>query len=230
MTFPPRPGAIGRFRLDPVPPRDDPSRRLAQWRGAIASRFTEDPAFHGHGPDGLEYRYPPVHYQWNDDEPRVVLIGDAVEPAMRHAWPGSALRIGPHATRVVEVDWEPRSFTLEPAERLIRYEFRTPWVALSQENQRAFRDASPAGQRQRLDAILVGNVLSMAKSLGWLLSPAERILAAFEPGGTVTVHLREVALIGFLGTFVCNWHLPLDLALGRSVSRGFGAYVPLPTG
>ena len=46
--------------------------------------------------------------------------------------------------------------------------------------------------------------------------------AAFECEREVPRRLKDVSLVGFTGAFVTNLALPDHLALGRSVSHGFG--------
>ena len=62
----------------------------------------------------------------------------------------------------------------------------------------------------------------MSKGLGWFYAPGETVYAAFEPAREVHCEVKEVSLIGFEGSFVSNLDLPDDLAVGRSVSLGFG--------
>ncbi len=221
-SFHPTHAAFGRFRLSNSLPPANPQILAARWRGAVASIFTDDSAFHGHQADRTLLRYPLVHYRWVDNAPAVFAIGPAAQRAMIHPWPGTSVRIGEHDAHITQVDWSALAITRAFSRKLIRYEFRAPWIALNQENHARFKDLDRVARRNDLDRILVGNLLTMSQAFGWFFSPDETIFAAFEPTREVPTTIKGVSLIGFEGTFVTNLELPSGLALGRSVSHGFG--------
>lgn len=213
---------FGRFRLATDPPRQIPSTLAARWRGAVASLFADDPAFHGHVGDRTAPRYPEVHYRWVDGAPAIFALGTAAQRVLAHPWPGTSLRLGEDEVTLVEVDFRALAITRSFSRRLVRYELCAPWIALNQENFARYRTESYATRRAELDRILVGNLLTMSQAFGWFFEPDETVYAAFEPAGEVTTSLKGVPLIGFEGTFVTNLALPDGLAIGRSVSHGFG--------
>ena len=141
---------------------------------------------------------------------------------MGHGWPGSTVRIGEEERRVVQVEWSVRALQRAVSRRLVRYELGAPWLALNQENHARYRALGAGARRAELDRILVGNLLAMSKGLGWFYAGDETVYAAFEPAGEVHCEVKDVSLIGFEGGFVSNLELPDDLAVGRSVSLGFG--------
>jgi hypothetical protein len=213
---------LGRFRLDGAPLRGDPQRLAAWWRGAVASIFHAETAFHGHDGDRTVARYPEVHYRWGPQGPTLFAIGPAAHLAMAHPWPGATLRIGDQERRVLQVDWSVTATQRVLSRRLVRYALGAPWIALNQENHARYRAMSDDARRAELDRILVGNLLSMSKGFGWFYEGGETIYAAFEPLREVHCEVKDVPLIGFEGSFVTNLDLPDDLAVGRSVSFGFG--------
>lgn len=214
--------ALGRFKLAGDAVRDDPQALAAWWRGAVAARFPSDPAFHGHEGDRTTLRYPEVHYRWVEGAPALFVTGGAVQAAMAYAWPGASVRLGPHERGVVQVDWTVTTLAREFSRRLVRYEFGAPWLALNQENHAKYRAMSANERRRELDRILVGNLLTMSQGFGWFYGEGETVYAAFECEREVACRLKDVALVGFAGAFVTNLALPDHLALGRSVSHGFG--------
>src|SRR5438552_2464966 len=86
--------AFGRFRLEGTPMRANPQTLAARWRGAVASLFADDAAFHGHDGDRTLARYPEVHYRWVDGAPALFAIGASAQRAMAHPWPGTKVRLG----------------------------------------------------------------------------------------------------------------------------------------
>src|SRR5262249_34864125 len=149
-------------------------------------------------------------------------IGAAAQRAMAHPWPGVTVRIGEQERQVAEVAWNVAAIQRSFSRRLVRYAFGAPWIALNQENHARYRSLDRAGRRAELDRILVGTLLTMSQQRGWRYANDETVYAAFEPVREVSCAVKEVSLIGFEGSFVTNLELPDDLALGRSVSHGFG--------
>lgn len=215
--------AFARVRLaSPLPASVAPSTLAAWWRGAVAARFADDVAFHGHDGERTVARYPEVHYRVVDGAPALLCLGDAAVRAMTHPWPGAVLRLGPETREVVEVSWRSVALVRGLSRRLVRYRFHAPWIALNQANHARYRTADRDAQRAMLDRILVGNLLTMSQAFDWIYGPDETVYAAFEPLREVSCTVKDVSLLGFEGTFVTNLELPDELALGRSVSHGFG--------
>jgi hypothetical protein len=75
-------------------------------------------------------------------------------------------------------------------------------------------------RKELLENVLIGNLLSMSKSLGYTV--AEPIRAEIKNFKEVRTKLKDVPMIGFLGTFFVNFEIPDYLGIGKSVSRGFG--------
>jgi hypothetical protein len=219
---PPTLAALGHFRL--AAPLQNPSAQAlaACFRGAVASLFAADTAFHGHAGDAVKPRYPEVHYRWVDGAPALFALGPAAQRALAHPWPNTVLRLGEEDARVLQVAWTTSAITHEISRRLVRYDFGAPWVALNQDNYARYKSQPRAARREELDRILVGNLLTMSQAFGWYYEPGETVYAAFEPAGEVSATVKGTPLIGFRGTFVTNLALPDGLAVGRSVSHGFG--------
>lgn len=214
--------ALGRFRLAGEAVRGSPRVLAACWRGAVAALFPAEKAFHGHEGERTIARYPEVHYRWIEGAPALFAMGEAAQMAMAHPWPGMAVRIGEQERRVEQVDWSVSAVQRAFSRRLVRYELGAPWIALNQENHARYKGLDRAGRRAELDRILVGNLLTMSQAFGWFYESTETVYAAFEPEREVPCAVKEVPLIGLTGSFVTNLELPDDLAIGRSVSHGFG--------
>ncbi len=66
---------------------------------------------------------------------------------------------------------------------------------------------------------LIGNLLSISKSLGYVVLEQIKIRTKLSP---VKVYSKGIPLIGFEGEFQTDLMIPDYLGIGRSVSRGFG--------
>jgi hypothetical protein len=220
--------ALGRFHLAGDPVHGNPHSLAAWWRGAVASLFPAETAFHGHDGARTVARNAEVHYRWIDGGPVLFAIGAAAQQAMAHPWPGVTVRLGDEERRVAQVDWTVAAVQRSFSRRLVRYELGAPWLALNQENHARYRDKDRDGRRAELDRILVGNLLTLSQTFGWYYTSDETVYAAFEPRREVPCVVKDVSLLGFEGSFVTNLDLPDDLALGRSVSHGFGWFRRVP--
>jgi hypothetical protein len=110
---------------------------------------------------------------------------------------------------------------LGEASEAITYRLRTPWLGLNQDNHRAYEaERDPAVRRALLERVLVGNCLSFAKAFGHRVST--QLSADAGNLRPWTTRLKGVAMLGFVGTFRVNFHIPDRAGIGKSVSRGFG--------
>jgi len=108
---------------------------------------------------------------------------------------------------------------------LNQYEFISPWLGLNQNNYKKYNLLTAGKKRQQLLAsILIGNMLSAAKSLGIVLGDQIDVRPFLKP---ITVRFKGKAMIGFNGTFRANLDLPNLIGLGKSVSRGFGTIIKI---
>ena len=111
-------------------------------------------------------------------------------------------------------------------ETMYDYEFLTPWIALNQQHAKKFYDlkGKPARDAFMLK-ILLAHLNTLAKSLDY--SPEKPV--------TCTAHVRFIReridrenVIVFLGKFRTNLCIPDYLAIGQSVSQGFGTIRKIP--
>lgn len=214
------PATLGRFTLVGVLPSDSSQQLAALWRGALAARFPQDADFHGHEGTRTLYRYPPVQYRWTDEGPQVLLIDDAGAALRGQDLSGETLILGGNRLRIKGARWEALTLQVALAATPQRYRFAAPWLALNQDNAERFNHLKDAERLELLQRILVGNLLSTCKGLGWNV-PA-KIAVRVEDPRELVCSLKGLPLRGFLATFSCNLHLSAGLALGRSVSHGFG--------
>lgn len=191
-------------------------------RGYFGSAFADETLLHHHNADGsLLYDYPRVQFKVLDRTAHLIGIAEGADLVTRLWGEVDAARIGEEELPVFESTLARRREALGEAAATITYQLRTPWLGLNQDNHRAYEaDRSPEGRRALLARILVGNCLSLAKSFGNRVGT--RLSA--DAGGlrpSIT-RLKGIAMLGFLGTFRVNFHIPDRAGIGKSVSRGFG--------
>ena len=106
-------------------------------------------------------------------------------------------------------------------EEIHSYMFATPWLALSQDNYRRFQNSSGEEKRELLRRILVGNILSASKGLGYVAK--EHIRLEIGKMHEEICLLKGTKVTGMRGEFTTTFAIPEFMGLGKSVSRGYGA-------
>lgn len=191
-------------------------------RGFFGRAFEEEVLLHHHRPEGgLLYDYPRVQFKVLDRTAHVVALGEG-GPLVTRIWPGlDHARLGVEELTILESGLIRRREVLGETDQPITYRFRTPWLALNQENHLRYRRlANPGEKGALLERILVGNCLSLAKAFG------HRVAAKLDADASGLrpwcSRLKGVEMDSFVGTFRINFQLPARVGVGKSVSRGFG--------
>jgi len=197
----------------------------ARWlRGAFAGAV-DRVEVHQHGVDGLVYRHPLVRFDVSTGRPVVAGLAEGAL-VLRSVRPLAEIRLGPGVhvvTGFQRTDERPR---IGPTSVAARYGFRSPYLALNQDNHEAWNRGSVADRRRLLERVVVGNLLSLSKAVGLHVGARLRAEVDLEPDGR---HVLKpgVELLGFRGTFRVNFRIPDLWGLGKSSSRGFGTVARL---
>lgn len=189
-------------------------------RGAIAGRFPENPLFHQHDGERTVYRYPHVQYRWDAEGPIILGIGEGAHFLASVEWAGMQLRIGDQVAVVRDALCTFRRHEIQPSPRLLRYEFVSPWLLLSQDNYQRYRVLSATQQAEERDRLAVAGLLVALRGIG--VEFPGRLYAAFELYAARPCRYKEVDLLGCRGRLLANVDLPDGFAIGRAVSHGYG--------
>ncbi len=190
-------------------------------RGFFATKFTEYTELHQHNADKFIYRYPVVQYKMIGNTPMVIGINAGAEVLKQIYDEYQEIRLGANTYPIVERGITVRDEEFGISEKIRTYEFVTPWLALNQENYQKFYTLKGIEERDEfLWRILIGNIISMSKSMGYDVPGQIKCDA--------DVHfrkdrLKDVSVMTFTGKFHANFLIPDYLGIGKSVSRGFGA-------
>ncbi|HSR50597.1 MAG TPA: CRISPR-associated endonuclease Cas6 [Acidobacteriota bacterium] len=196
-----------------------------QLRGFFGRRFEEAVLLHHHRSDGsLIYRYPRV--QFKVLKSTAVLVGLAEGASLLETLWMQVERatLATESLAVLEARVLRRTAELGCNSAAVEYSFITPWLALSQKNHQAYRQAKYRDQRRKLlERILIGNVLSISKSFGYEVR--QQLEADCRRLRPIRTSLKGTPMVGFVGRFRLNFNLPELAGCGKSVSRGFGTVV-----
>ena len=97
-------------------------------------------------------------------------------------------------------------------------------MGLNEKNHSIYLKYSNAGRKKLLDRILIGNILSFYKGIGY--NARKEILLTSELKEKQT-KFKNIDMLAFEGSFVCNAILPEHIGLGKAVSRGFGTIIKI---
>jgi hypothetical protein len=194
----------------------------SQLRGFFGAAYADEVLLHHHRPDGgLHYDYPRVQFKVLDRTGHLIGLAEGCELVMRLWASVDQARLGEETLPVLGSDLLRRRETLGEVSESLAYRFRTPWLGLNQDNHHNYLALVDPAERQRLlERVLVGNCLSLAKAFGHRV--ATRLIADASGLRSWPTRLKGVEMLGFLGTFRVNFHLPDRIGIGKSVSRGFG--------
>ncbi|MCQ8903780.1 MAG: CRISPR-associated endonuclease Cas6 [Methanothrix sp.] len=196
----------------------------AKLRGFFATSFNEHMLLHHHFTDRLVYRYPLIQYKIIRGVPVIMGINEGVDVLKDLYDKFGEIRLGDRSYSVVERHISLRRERFGCAGELHAYRFVTPWLALNEENYRCYLDAASWYERRELlRRVLVGNILSAAKGLGYTVDEQIRLDIGRVREEICT--LKGVMVTGIRCEFLTNFHIPDLMGLGKSVSRGFGAVV-----
>ena len=191
-------------------------------RGFLGKLHKDDPLVHHHMDDeGLQYSYPFVQCKIIEGDAYIVGINMGCEIVRTLFETLEILTLGTETYRIIDRSVQFNGDGFKELNQCLKYTFLTPWLALNEKNYNKYqRYGSLAARKKMLERILIGNILSMSKGLGYTVSlPINaRILKLKE----VNTSLKGNPMLGFLGEFEVNFDIPDYLGIGKSVSRGFG--------
>jgi hypothetical protein len=195
----------------------------ARWlRGAVIRRANR-PEFHHHGDDGLIHQQPLIRYDVSTG--LAELAGIAGGALLLRSLPAfDAFTLGRETVHVRRRDVDSGRVEIGPTADAFRYRFLTPYLGLNQDNHRQWERGTGNERRRLLERVVIGNMLSLSKSIG--LHVSERLFAEVDlrPWG-LQVLKPGVELLGFEGSIRINYWLPLRWGIGKSSARGFGTLI-----
>jgi len=194
-------------------------------RGFFATSFNEYALLHQHVTDRLIYNYPLIQYKMLGGTPLVLGINEGAEVLKEIYDKFDEIKLDETSYSILERGLTVKSEDFGCSQEIHSYRFSTPWLALSQENYPKYLDSSWQERKELLRRILVGNILSASKGLGYMAK--EHIRLEVGRFYDEICLLKGMKVTGIIGEFTTNFEIPEFMGLGKSVSRGFGAVTRL---
>ncbi|MDP3566382.1 CRISPR-associated endonuclease Cas6 [Sediminibacterium sp.] len=198
-------------------PVKESSSRL---RGYIGHRFQEYPLLHHHLQEsGYLYTYPLIQYKIINNQPCILGIEEGASVVKEISDQIDNLLLGSNVYQVDEKILYQKEIDIKVSENK-QYNLLSPWMALNSKNYTNYNKLrSWKDKKLFLNNILIGNILSMCKSLGIIVN---RKLYVHSHLDEEKVVFKGVPMIGFTGEFTVNFQIPDFFGLGKGVSVGFG--------
>lgn len=196
-------------------------------RGFFANKF-DDLLFHHHKEDKqFRYGYPLIQYKILRGKPIVIALEKGVSLIADNFLEIDRLILGDNVYDEPDIKFSLHNWDLfvkEDVELLpYKYNFITPWMAFNQRNFEKYKneiqDSSDEKRVDFLASILIGNILSFAKSIDWWVKEEIKVIPVLND---ININFKNMSMIGFKGFFFSNVKLPDYIGLGQSTSRGFG--------
>jgi len=188
-------------------------------RGYIGNKFSQYPILHHHAKEEYVYTYPLVQYKILEGTPTLLGIEEGAETLKEIYGEIDHLFLGKNTYKVMEKHTFEKEQKFGLTEELQQYRFLTPWLALNEKNYEKYKKSNKGNKIMLLHKILIGNLLSVSKSVEYVVLNEIKVKTNVEPVKTVS---KAIPLIGFTGEFIVNFNIPSLLGIGKSVSRGFG--------
>lgn len=196
---------------------DEDGTRL---RGFVGTYFLDDDLKHNHIGEGLRYSYPRVQYKIICGETKIIGLSKGVD-SVRRLVGINKVTIARKEIDVIDRCVRECDSAFGARNQSSSYSFLTPWLALNKTNYEKYqRLGTWLKRKELLMKILVGNIISISKSLGYTVpGPIDAQLREMRE---VQTSLKDTPMLGFVGNFSVNFEIPDYWGIGKSVSRGFG--------
>ncbi len=188
-------------------------------RGFFATKFNEYALLHQHQGGRLIYSYPQIQYKIIDKVPTIIGINKGIS-VLKEIYDGyDTLKLGDNKYKIFGRGISIKEQEFGISDKFHKYQFLTPWFALSQKNFDQYMKLDPAKRKEKLRTIMIGNILSMSKGLKYTVDKEIKLDTQLRQ---VHSSFKGREIIAFRGEFIVNFNLPDLLGIGKSVSRGFG--------
>jgi hypothetical protein len=201
-------------------PSDPLHFSIDELRSFFHKKSAEYTRLHKGSTPGFIHRYPVVQCKQIKSMLMVIGISQGADLLQEISGNAKEFRSGENTCILSGRDREIRNEEFGISDKILTYEFLTPWLALNQQNAKKFYDLKGKPERDAfMQKILTGHLITLARSIDYDL-PAPLMCESRVRFKRQRIHQENVMV--FLGTFRTNLRIPDYLGVGQSVSSGFG--------
>lgn len=193
------------------------------FRGAISNIVGfENTMFHNHIGNALAYSYPFIQYKTRKGQASFSCIAQGVEEVdqffNKKTW--SFSMTGRKVDLKIDT-FQLRNAYFDITDSVFKYHIRK-WQPLNQENFKKFNQLRSIEDKiSFLESILIGNILSMGKSIDWKIEKKIQC-NIIEVLDQKIEKFKKNQIITFDIIIATNALLPIQIGLGKGVSHGYG--------
>lgn len=189
-------------------------------RGFIGNKFKQHLLLHHHIDNNKYlYKYPLVQYKNIKSSYYIIGIEEGSD-ILKRIWTSiDKLKIDNVDIPIYEKELIIKNYEIGEIEDPVEYKFLSPYIALNQKNYSDYKNMSYSEQKEKLQKILINNVISFCKSINYTIN--QKLITTINLKSEIC-NLKGIGVYSFKGTFNINFLLPDYIGLGKSVSRGFG--------
>ena len=172
-----------------------------------------------------KYLYPRVQVKILNEQIYIVGINEGVDPVLSLVHNLDSFNFGDITIKIEKIDIEQNKEPVSLVDKLLRYKFVTPWVALNAGSNKKFKSVEQDDKILFLNKLLGQNLLFISKELG--LDTDSKIYTKVEVDSIDPHNHDENGWRSFIGEFRTNFMLPNFIGFGNGITRGFGTIFSL---
>ena len=201
---------------------DKPVRKTPyQVKGVFIRQYPKEPIIPMlNGTYRDKFLYPRVQVKILNEQIYIIGIQEGVAPVLSLLENFDIFDFGNITFKVQSSDIEKGEKQFILTDRLIRYRFITPWVALNQMTGEKYRNLPNEEKQSYLNRLIGQNIVFLAKELG--AKPSNKVYSKVKLSSLFPKPVDENKWGAFTGEFKTNYLLPSYIGLGNGITRGYG--------
>ena len=200
---------------------DKPVRKTPyQVKGVFIKQFSDEkivPFLNGKLRN--KYLYPRVQVKILNEQIYIIGIKEGVNPVLSLIDNIRLFNFGNITINIEKYDIEENKDQFITTEKLLRYKFITPWIALNKSTGGKYRFLTDQEKPLFLNQLLGKNLLFIAKELGFDIK--NKIFTKVSINNLIPEKIDENGWGAFTGEFKTNFLIPSYIGLGNGITRGF---------
>jgi len=167
-----------------------------------------------------KFLYPRVQVKILNEQIYIIGIHEGVEPVLSLIEKFDIFDFGNITFEIQNTEIEQGDQQFIPTDRLIRYKFITPWVALNQMTGGKYRFLTNQEKPSFLNRLLGQNIVFIAKEVGVNLN--NKVFTKVKVSSLFPKPVDDNKWGAFMGEFKTNFVLPNYIGVGNGITRGYG--------
>jgi len=172
-----------------------------------------------------KYLYPRVQVKILNEQIYIIGLKEGVDPVLSLVDNIKSFNFGNITINIEKFDVEENNDQFISTEKLLRYKFITPWIALNKSTGGKYRFLTEQEKPLFLNRLLGLNLLFLSKEIG--IDIKSKIYTKVCVDGLIPEKIDENGWGAFTGEFKTNFTIPNFIGLGNGITRGFGTLFSL---